>query len=148
MSGILPYRGLAPGKAGERRVRVTTGKEVLECAMRLLGYTNHLGDLDNVRDAELFKLGAAAVTQIYNDLRRLDRAGNPQTALEHMTDPIGLSPVTIDDIMPYGVAMLIAQNEGDGDSQALFAGLYNQKRSSVPQCARSIRNIWRKGECV
>lgn len=112
-----------------------TGQEVLERALMLLGYTNSYGEIDGVKEAELFKRGGAAVTQIYNDLRRIDALGQASVDLPTMADAILLSPETVDDVMPYGVAMLLAQNEGDGDSQTLFAGLYNQKRSSVPHKA-------------
>lgn len=103
--------------------------------MLLLGYTNSIGELDNVKNAALTKRGASAVIQIYNDLKRLDQMGNTAMDITSMNQVIPLSGVTLDDIMPYGVAMLIAQNEGDGDSQTLFADLYNQKRVSVPQKA-------------
>ncbi|MDD4414066.1 MAG: hypothetical protein PHR14_05855 [Oscillospiraceae bacterium] len=109
-----------------------TGKEVLERALKLLGYTNSRGELDAVRDAALFKRGTVAVIQIYEDLKRIDRSGNRLGCIKGMNDNIELSPETIDDIMPYGVAMLLAQNEGDGDSQALFAALYTRKRVTVP----------------
>lgn len=124
-----------------------TGKEVLERAMLLLGYTNNYGELDGVKDAEVFKRGASAVIQIYNDLRRIDVLGERSLDLLNMADSILLSPETIDDVMPYGVAMLIAQNEGDGDSQSLFASLYNQKRSSVPHKAVRRADVLPGGGC-
>ena len=35
--------------------------------------------------------------------------------------------------MPYGVAMLIAQSEGDDELQGYYASVYNQKRQAVPR---------------
>ncbi|MDD2417502.1 MAG: hypothetical protein PHP68_00505 [Oscillospiraceae bacterium] len=110
-----------------------TGKEVLERALKLLGYTNTRGEPDGVRDAALFKRGTAAVIQIYDDLKRIDRLGSRSAYIKGMNDQLELSPETIDDVMPYGVAMLLSQNEGDGDSQALFTALYSLKRVSVPR---------------
>lgn len=124
-----------------------TGQEVLERAMLLLGYTNSYGEIDGVKDAELLKRGASAVIQIYNDLKRIDALGEAAVELSGMADVILLSPETIDDVMPYGVAMMIAQNEGDGDSQALYAALYNQKRSSVPHKTISRLDVLPGGGC-
>ena len=124
-----------------------TGKEVLERALKLLGYTNGRGELDGVSNAALLKRGAAAVIQIYDDLKRIDRLGNPSLSIRGMSDELVLSPETIDDVMPCGVAMLLAQNEGDGDSQALFAVLYSRKRASVPQRQMSRTDILPRGVC-
>lgn len=124
-----------------------TGQDVLDRALRLLGYTNHNGDLENSVDAAVYKRGAAAVRQIFDDLKRVDSLGSDQHTLDEMADPIPLSAVTIDDIMPYGVAMLVAQNEGDGDNQALFSVLYGRKRASVPRAAKARRDILPRGGC-
>ena len=44
------------------------------------------------------------------------------------------------DVMPYGVAMLLALSEGDGDNQLLYAGLYNRKRAACGAATRR-RNV-------
>ena len=41
----------------------------------------------------------------------------------------------------YGVAMLIAQSDGNYNSQTLFAQLYNQKRSSVPKARQELKML-------
>ena len=35
------------------------------------------------------------------------------------------------DVLVYGVAMFIAQSEGDAENQAVFCDLYNRKRASL-----------------
>lgn len=122
-----------------------TGKQVLERALYLLGYTNSSGGLDGVKDAALFKRGAVAVVQIYEDLKRLDKTGVESAKLDSMTDEIMLSPAVINDVMPYGVAMLIAQNEGDSDSQALFSAIYSRKRLSIPGKKLRITDVLPRG---
>lgn len=121
-----------------------TGRQVLERALILLGYTGMDGRPDEVRDAALFKKGEAAVRQIYDELRRIDRMGG-DSPLESMEQELVLSPAAIRNVMPYGVAMLLAQNEGDGDCQTLFSALYSRKRSSVPQRKRSVSDVLPKG---
>ena len=123
---------------------MTTGRLVLERVLILFGYTGMDGRPDEVRDAALFKKGEAAVRQIYDELRRIDRMGG-DSPLESMEQELVLSPAAIRDVMPYGVAMLLAQNEGDGDCQTLFSALYSRKRSSVPQRKRSVSDVLPKG---
>jgi len=122
-----------------------TGKDVIERALFLLGYTNASGGFDNIRDAALFKRGVAAVIQIYEDLKRIDRMGDSLAILNSMNEEIRLSPETVSDVMPYGVAMLIAQNEGDWDSQALFSSIYSRKRLSVPGKKMKIADVLPRG---
>ena len=122
-----------------------TGNEVMERALRLLGYVNSRGHPDSVRDAALFKRAANAVIQIYDDLKRIDLLGDKESSLFDMTEVLKLSPSVIHDVMPYGVAMLIAQNEGDSDAQALFAALYSSKRASVPQKRKTICDVLPRG---
>lgn len=110
-----------------------TGQEVLTRALQLLGYSDNLGGSNSLQDAELIKRGTTAVLQIYNDIQRVEHPTTFDTEAFSMGKELQLSPVSVNDVMPYGVAMLIAQGDGNGDSQAMFADLYNQKRSSVPK---------------
>ena len=109
-----------------------TGQEVLTRALQLLGYTDSIGGSSSLQDAELTKRGTTAVLQIYNDLQRIERQTFDAEPF-NMGKELQLSPVSVNDVMPYGVAMLIAQGDGNGDAQSMFADLYNQKRSSVPK---------------
>lgn len=110
-----------------------TGQEVLTRALQLLGYTDSIGGSSSLQDAELTKRGTTAVLQMYNDLQRIEHPTTFDAEPFSMGIDLKLSPVSVNDVMPYGVAMLIAQGDGNGDSQSMFAELYNQKRSSVPK---------------
>lgn len=111
---------------------MTTGRDVFYRAMRLLGYSGPEGQMDGLQFAELYKRSLPAVNQIYSDLFYLEHGGQePFAELTHLDQPLKLSPRAIHDVMPYGVAMLIAQTEGDGDNQLLCANLYNQKRQAA-----------------
>lgn len=112
-----------------------TGRDVWERALRLLNYTDGNGRLDGGQYAELFKRALALVNQIYGELWFLEQEG----AFRELTDlsqPLRLTVRSVHDVAPYGVAMLLAQTESDGDSQQLFAALYNQKRSAVNRAVR------------
>lgn len=132
-----------------------TGRQVLDRAMGLLGYgtTAALSG-----PSELLQRSLAVVNQIYSDLfyaenrdagesqglRRRNAltgeesgtagkigSGGEFVPLIDLMDEIRLSRRAASDVMPYGVAMLLAQSESDGDSQQLFAALYNRKRLSL-----------------
>ena len=107
-----------------------TGEDILQQALQLRGYAEDWdGPSAPGRDARL-RRGLAAVNQAYCDLWYIEARGEfrPLTAL---SDRVELSARGARDILPYGTAMFLAQTEGDGDNQALYAGLYNQKRSGA-----------------
>ncbi len=89
-----------------------------------------------VLSGRLEKIGAAAAYasalgrafQIIDDI--LDVTSTFEE-LGTLTDEPKLPPRAADDVMPYGVAMLMAQTIGDADHQGLFASLYNKKRSTL-----------------
>ncbi|HIZ20666.1 MAG TPA: hypothetical protein H9674_07385 [Firmicutes bacterium] len=108
-----------------------TGREVLYRALKLLGYTDGYGEVDGAHSAELLRRGTAAVEQILADLQRLEAPGQTEDWPADLDAPLPLSVQAVNDIMPYGVAMLLAQGEGDGDAQSLYASLYNQKRAGA-----------------
>lgn len=116
-----------------------TGQEVLEQALRLLNYTDIYGQLDGQQHAELYKRGLAAVNQIYSDLWFTGRR-EPFLPLVTLQEPLSLSVRQLHDVMPYGVAMLLALSEGDGDNQLLYTQLYNRKRHACGAATRR-RNV-------
>ncbi|MBQ9861757.1 MAG: hypothetical protein IJO75_05805 [Clostridia bacterium] len=107
-----------------------TGKEVFGQAMRLLGYTDTLGDLDSAQNGELYKRGLAVLNQLLCDLS-LSESGTMAPPLTSLRQDVPISEQTARGVLPYGVAMLLAAAEGDGDNQQLFAALYDQKRVAV-----------------
>lgn len=109
-----------------------TGQEAYEQALQLLGYA---GTGDEQEAARRLTRSLAVVNQIYADLYVLEGADSPFQPLVSLPETLKLAAKTGYDVLPYGIAMLCAQNEGDGDQQALFAALYNRKRAGVPRAA-------------
>ena len=122
-----------------------TGQEVLEQALRLLNYTDIYGQLDGQQHSELYKRGLAAVNQIYGDLWFTGRK-EPFLPLTSLRETLSLSARQLHDVMPYGVAMLLALSEGDGDNQLLYAGLYNRKRAACGAAMRRRNVLFRFAE--
>ena len=116
-----------------------TGNEVYKQALTLLNYTTSDGTTTN--DADLHKRALPLINQIYADLWSIDNT-NPFIPLSSLTQAIPLEDFVLYNVFPYGVAMLIAQTEGDGDNNALYSSLYNQRRSSArTQTARFVDKL-------
>ena len=122
-----------------------TGQDVLEQALHLLNYTDIYGQLDGQQHTELYKRGLAAVNQIYGDLWFTGRK-EPFLPLTSLRETLSLSARQLHDVMPYGVAMLLALSEGDGDNQLLYARLYNRKRAACGAAMRRRNVLFRFAE--
>ncbi len=105
-----------------------TGNEMYKQALSLLNYTDADGNW--MGDADLQKRSLALINQIYADLWYV-QSTRPFLPLISMAQQLLLEAHVLNNIMPYGVAMLIAQTDGDADNQALYAALYNQRRASA-----------------
>lgn len=70
------------------------------------------------------------INQIYSDLHYATKE-TEFVPLKTLSEEINLSERAVNDVMPYGVAMLISESENDGAKQQLFAIKYNQKRLSL-----------------
>lgn len=119
-----------------------TVREMLSEAMELLGYLDVLGT--PAGQAGQLEQGVAAVNRIAADLAF--RAEGARFRPLTLDDPIPLPDRLLRDVMPWGVAMLLAQGEGDAEGQALCAALYNRKRICVAPQAGRVADVLPKGE--
>lgn len=107
-----------------------TGKDVLDRAFALLGYTDGTGHFDSQTSRPVWQRALFAINQIYRDLWYVCRDA-VFTPLSRIGETVDLPERAVGDAMPYGVAMLLAQGEGDSNNQALCAEMYNRKRASL-----------------
>lgn len=116
-----------------------TGNEIFRQALSLLNYKDANGGVDAVNDAELHRRALPLINQIYADLWHIvtDTRFEP---LSSLTQQVPMEPYVLSNVMPYGVAMLIAQTDGDADNQAMYASLYNQQRSSARSGSDRVRD--------
>ena len=122
-----------------------TAKDVLERALQLCGYVNGDGVPDRLRDADIYKRGLALVNQIYTDMFFAETPERLFHPLDGMEEEIPLSVRCVNDVMPYGVAMLLAQAEGDATAQSTFSYIYNQKRAGGVKSPRKIADKLPRG---
>lgn len=108
-----------------------TGTDILRQAYALLNYTDANGNVNAANNANLSKRSLAIVNQIYADLWHPRTTGAVFEALATMNEKLDLDDYTALNIMPYGVAMMLAQSDGDVDNQSVYAALYNQRRAGA-----------------
>ena len=106
-----------------------TGTDVITRALSLLNYTDRRGAVDASQTSEFFRRGLPLLNAILADLLFIQRKS--LTEMKSASDEVPLDEATTTGVMVYGVAMLMAQSENDGDNQQIFALLYNQKRNTV-----------------
>ncbi len=108
-----------------------SGRDILEQALLLLNYVELYEQLDDTETTAVTARGLAAVNQIYGDLWYTGRKDPflPLTALE---EPVLLNDRQTKDVMPFGVAMLLAASEGDTANQKVYTTIYDRKRAAAP----------------
>lgn len=112
-----------------------TGEQVKNKALQLLNYTDGQGRLDAQMYTDVTARALPLVNQIYSDVwYGLYDEGFEE--LGAITDELQLPERVINEVMPYGVAMLMAQTLGDADNQSLMAVYYNRKRASLTHTRR------------
>ena len=115
-----------------------TGKTVWQNALALLNYTDGDGRVSANLNTELNQRSLLLINQILADVQHVSNA--PVVPLERMDDEIPL-PDEAGPVLVYGVAMLIAQSESDGDNQQMMAELYNRHRTRIPRRTTGKRDV-------
>ena len=107
-----------------------SGRDILARALLLLNYVDFYEQLEDEMPSPIIARGLAAVNQIYGDLWYTGR-NDPFLPLVSLEEPLLLQDRQTKDVMPFGVAMLLAMSEGDGDNQQMYAAMYNRKRAAA-----------------
>lgn len=113
-----------------------TGQAVFRRAMRLLNYTDTDGTLNAAASGELYKRALSIVDQLCGELHHAE-TGEVPPPLRSLAEPLPLSEKAAR-VLPYGVAMFLAQSRADADNQRLFASLYETQRRSLTVPARRV----------
>lgn len=116
-----------------------TGAQMFITALNMLGYTT----------SERFQSKAlTTINQVYadiwycvNDTEKNLTDDTDFTPLKNLADDINLNTRILHDIMPYGVAAVLAQIENDGDNQQYFTMLYNRKRAGINRMSNIVDTI-------
>lgn len=115
-----------------------TGQEMIQKASCLLGYIASNGNMQ--LSSRLASKSLDILNQIYSDLWRVCKKGF-FLPLANVSVNIDLPERAINDVMPYGVAMLMAQSEEDSMQQQIYATLYNRKKIGLSRI-ETIKDVW------
>lgn len=113
-----------------------TAREMVETAFKHLGYTDRLGKPDANAFSPHYKMALTACNAVMNELQR--KEGREYTTLATLDDTIELSERSINEIMPYGVAMHLAIIDNDESQQSVFSSMYSQKLGLVPKAQKTV----------
>ncbi len=111
-------------------------REIVERALKHLGYTDRLGKPDAEAFGPQYKMALTACNAVMNELQR--KEGKAYTTLSSLEDTIELSERSINEVMPYGVAMHLAIIDNDESQQSVFSSLYSQKLGLVPKAQKTV----------
>jgi hypothetical protein len=110
-------------------------------SLRLLGYSENNGNAhltQTVRNRAL-----PIINLVYAELSR--SCEQKFVPLESLSDEIKLPDRAINEVMPCGVAMYIANAEGDGSAEAFWGAEYNIKRATLSHFSEIkdvLPNVW------
>lgn len=123
-----------------------TGLNLFDEGMKLLGYVNDSGVSGR---EEMLKKALPLINRVYSDLYYSFEAVHGEKdsfkPLTAISQELKLSSAVLNDVAPYGMAMYLAQSESDADNQALYASLYNQKKTRgkrITVIKDSLPHIW------
>ncbi len=115
---------------------MTTAREVCDRAFALLGYTDRIGNYDKDKFAAQYKRSLDLCQTILDEIMRIE--GIDRTDIISLDDTLPVSDTSINLVMPYGLAMLFAQQDADGTQQQIFSLLYNQRLGLVPKAQKTV----------
>ena len=119
---------------------MVTGKQSFEQALMMLNYTDSTGRINGQKNKAIYARALSLLNQICCDLYYVE-GGRGWQPLASMDDAVPLSDRAAADVLPYGLAMLIAQSESDMDNQTLYSALFNQKRLSLTSSRKRVDTL-------
>lgn len=113
-----------------------TALEVCENAFALLGYTDRIGNLDAQKYAVQYRQAIGVCNVILHEIQRIE--GKSYGDITELSDELDISERSINEVMPFGVAMYFANMDGDGTQQQIYSLIYNQKLGLCPRPSRTV----------
>lgn len=103
-----------------------TARDMIKNALKLLGYTEANGNSE--LPSRIINRAVPLINIIYSELSHIEDVSDYEP-IKTLTDELKLSERVLSEVMPAGLAMLIATGEGDGVEQQLWTDIYNRKKA-------------------
>lgn len=115
------------------RIKFMKASELLNDALRMLGYSDSDGNVELTQ--RIRNRAVVTVNLVYGDLWKIfnQSSENEFEPIESLGDEIILPQKALGDVFLYGLAMHLSRSENDGDQQQYYAMLYNAKRAGLTQ---------------
>ena len=113
------------------------GAQILDMSLNLLGYSENNGNSNltqNIRNQAL-----AIINLTIAELART--CDLECTLIKSLSETIKLPDRALNEVMPCGVAMYIANAQGDSSAQAFWGAEYNAKRATLTKFTQFIDTI-------
>lgn len=115
-----------------------TAREILNSALKLLGYTEANGNSELPQ--RILNRATAIINVIYSELWRAEGKKDFKP-ITNLADEIKLSSTVLCEVMPCGVAMMIAGSESDGDNQSFWAEMYSRKKAILTRLEERVDSL-------
>lgn len=115
-----------------------TGEAVVQRALVLLNYTTPAGETDNRLNVEQIRRALPCLNQVLADLQFIQRTALKE--VECLNDELPLTDDVAIRVAVPGMAMYLAQGEGDADAYDRWALEYSQRRNSLCRPAARIED--------
>lgn len=116
-----------------------TANDILHSAFIKLNYTDVDGAVDTEQNSDMIHRAMDAINYIYADICHV--IGKEFEPIPDLGADIKLPADVCTRVMPWGVAMMLAQSESDSDSQALMSEIYNRLRNSFARKPGRVHDV-------
>ena len=116
-----------------------TGLEIVTRALVLLNYTNPAGEVDSNQNAEQLRRALPILNTVLADIAFIRRT-KPVPVTDLNAEPDIPEEVAVRLAVP-GVAMYLAQGEGDADNYNRWANEYIGRRSGVSRAPERVVDV-------
>ena len=113
-----------------------TAKDVYKMALELLGYTDRIGAIDGEKFSPHKRAAVNVCNLVINEIQRHE--GNEYKNIIALEDVPDISERSINEVMPYGVAMNMALIDKDFTMHQYYSTIYSEKLSLSQKPSKTV----------
>ena len=113
-----------------------TAKQICDDALALLGYTDRIGAANGENFSPHWRAALNICNLVINEIQR--REGKEYKGITALTDTPDISERSINEVMPYGVAMHMSLIDQDFTMHEHFTTVYSEKLSLPKKSSKTV----------